>query len=364
MNNFLSIISEGELHALSLFFGLLGIFMFFIHIPKDEKYKYYRYSRYILGTAFIFVAIYCTFESLIPVAEDEYAHKAILSLVSMTFIWLLYAAFLMLIFTSRYKRRKFVIDGIIPIGLMMVLIGLGFKFPHLQEINAIAFAVILVAKCVWMSFTCIKEFNRVKSELDNYYDEAPHIEWMRLLIWMILGVALLTLVSTFIPQVRFIAEPLALVVYVYLTAKMLSYVPRKIEKIRHESVEEEVESQKEVRADRKYTDISQKLEPLVRSWVDRKGYVQTDISIVDVARDMGTNQNYLSKYINNHLNMTFSVWLNGLRVEESKKFLSNPKELSIEEIGRLVGFAESYNFSKWFKNITGETPYQFKKRNQ
>ena len=36
------------------------------------------------------------------------------------------------------------------------------------------------------------------------------------------------------------------------------------------------------------------------------------------------------------------------------------EKMTIEEVGRQVGFPESYNFSRWFKTITGTTPRRFR----
>ena len=361
MTKLFSILQEGELTTISLFFALLGAAMFFLHIPKDEKFKYYRHSRYILGAGFLFVCLYCVLEPLIPTIQEEFSHKAVLSLVYLVFIWLLYSSFLALIFSSKYTRKKFILDGAIPIALMLILIFIGFSHPHLQHINAFAFALILGIKCVWMSYMCLKEFSKVKNELENYYEEIPHIEWMRTIIWLVLALALITIVGIFVPVLRYASDTLGIILYAYLTAKMLNYVPRKIEKIRNETVNNETEDEVKEEKDKEFRD---KMAPIVAGWIVKKAYTQPDLSIVDVAREMGTNQNYLSRYLNSHLNMTFSIWLNGLRVEESKTLLANERQLSIEEIGQTVGFKESYNFSKWFKNITGETPYQFKKRNR
>ena len=92
--------------------------------------------------------------------------------------------------------------------------------------------------------------------------------------------------------------------------------------------------------------------------------MKADISIKDAASEMGTNQNYLSRYINSVLGMTFSVWLNTLRVEESKKLLTGPEKMSIEEIGQRVDIMEIYNYSRWFKTVTGMTPQQYRKANR
>ena len=100
----------------------------------------------------------------------------------------------------------------------------------------------------------------------------------------------------------------------------------------------------------------------MENWIANKGFCTPDLNIKDVALEIGTNQNYLSTYLNNHLEMTFQVWLNTLRIEEAKQILTNGEKISIEEVGIQVGFSQSYNFSKWFKTVTGTTPFRYRKQ--
>ena len=79
--------------------------------------------------------------------------------------------------------------------------------------------------------------------------------------------------------------------------------------------------------------------------------------------EMGTNHNYLSQYLNNHVEKTFQVWLNTLRIEESKILLTDGNKRSIEEVGEMVGFNQIYNFSRWFRAVTGTTPFKYRKEN-
>ena len=111
------------------------------------------------------------------------------------------------------------------------------------------------------------------------------------------------------------------------------------------------------------TDFKMKLEPVINKWIESKGFVKPNLTIKDVAQEIGTNQNYLSKYINSIEGITFTVWLNRLRIEESKVLLLSPEKYSIEEIGKSVGITELYNFSRWFKVVTEMTPQQYRKAN-
>ena len=110
--------------------------------------------------------------------------------------------------------------------------------------------------------------------------------------------------------------------------------------------------------------IGRKMPPISTSnvfIVSEKKFCREGLTIKDVALEMGTNQNYLSQYLNNCLNKTFQVWLNTLRIEESKKLLTSSEKMSIEEIGKRVGIPQNYNFSRWFRVVTDMTPFQYRR---
>ena len=170
-----------------------------------------------------------------------------------------------------------------------------------------------------------------------------------------------TLVAFYVPDIHLIYDPSAIAIYVFMTVKMVNYVPKKISRIRQDYVEEEEEEKREEKEHNH--DLKTKLDPIVNEWVQNKGFLHANISIKHVALEMGTNQNYLSRYINSVHEKTFSVWINTLRIEESKKILTENTSLSVEEVGQRVGIPHIYNFSRWFKTITGETPVQYRKSN-
>ena len=346
----------------ALVFAILGFFLLFLHIPKTEEFKYYKQARRILGTAFLIMTGYCLMKPLIPVEGNEYTHTCLLILFSLTFSWLNYSTFLTLIYTTRRVRNGFFLDGIIPVSIMLVFAAIGFAHPHFQHINSVVFGVIFALKCLWMSYTCFMEYRKVMKDLDNNYDQAPDIKWMYILIWLTLALSVSTLVSFYIPEIHMIYDPAALAIYMYMTIKMVNYLPKKISRIRTDYVEKTEEEKTENKA--RTADLKTKLDPTVNKWIQNKGFMKSDITVKDVASEMGTNQNYLSRYINSVLGMTFSVWLNTLRVEESKKILTGPEKMSIEEVGQKVGIMEIYNYSRWFKTVTGMTPQQYRKANR
>jgi YesN/AraC family two-component response regulator len=145
-------------------------------------------------------------------------------------------------------------------------------------------------------------------------------------------------------------------VFVYMTFKVVNYIPRKIDTMRqgNNSVK-----QNETQIS-KVANLEGKIKPLVDRWVADKRFCNANLSIKEVASQIGTNHNYLSQYLNNSLGTTFQLWLNTLRIEESKTILTS-EDISIEEVGIRVGISESYNFSRWFKVVTGTTPFRYRR---
>ena len=342
-------------------FAVLGLFLIFLHIPKTEEFKYYKQARRMLGIAFLLMTVYCGINLFTDTLEQEYTHQCLLILSSLIFSWLNYSTFITLIYTTRRLRRKFLLDGIIPISAMTIFAVIGFWYPQFQYFNYIIFGVIFGAKCAWMAYVCLREYRRVMKDLENNYDQAPDIKWMRSLIWLTFLLSAATLVAFYVPDIHLIYDPSAIAIYVFMTVKMVNYVPKKISRIRQDYVKEEEEEKREEKE--RNHDLKTKLDPIVNEWVQNKSFLQANISIKHVAMEMGTNQNYLSRYINSVHEKTFSVWINTLRIEESKKILTENTSLSVEEVGQRVGIPQIYNFSRWFKTITGETPVQYRKSN-
>ena len=96
--------------------------------------------------------------------------------------------------------------------------------------------------------------------------------------------------------------------------------------------------------------------------IEKKAYCKADLTQEKVAKKLGTNRTYLSKAINDHYAMSYSRWINELRIQESKKLLMDAQyaHFSIEGIAQSVGFSSLSAFNSNFKQITGLTPSYFR----
>lgn len=98
----------------------------------------------------------------------------------------------------------------------------------------------------------------------------------------------------------------------------------------------------------------------IETWIQNKGFVEQNITIIVLSKQLGTNRTYLSNFINENYGENFNTWVNQLRIEEAKQFLKS-EELTLHEIAERVGFADLAHFSKTFKTITGCPPSTWRK---
>lgn len=88
-------------------------------------------------------------------------------------------------------------------------------------------------------------------------------------------------------------------------------------------------------------------------------HFNTAITLEDVADHVHLHPSYFSSLFKKSTGSSFKEYLNMVRIEESKRLLTNT-DFSIIDIAISVGFEDQSYFSKVFKKFTGLTPKQFR----
>lgn len=348
----------------ALIFGLLGISTLLIRIPKEKGMESYKKARRSLGCGLIILSLYSIVRLLflhINITNEAYIDFWLLVTFTLVHSWLAYSSLLFLMETPRYMVRHFLIDGGIPTLIIIIAGIVGIYTEPAQKTMILVFGVIFGVKCLRMFYVCLREYKKCKADIENYYAEELDIKWIASILYISLFMSAATIVAFYFPQIHLIYYTLIPIIYSYIVLKVINFMPRKLDNIRHKNYMLDEESEKKEKIE-KSKDLTEKIGPKIEEWIAEKKFCEEELNIKDVAMNIGTNHNYLSQYLNNHLGVTFQVWLNTLRIEESKKILISGEKISIEEVGIRVGIPQSYNFSRWFRVVTGMTPYQYRKK--
>lgn len=95
-------------------------------------------------------------------------------------------------------------------------------------------------------------------------------------------------------------------------------------------------------------------------------YLQPDLNIDNLSKQIGTNKATLSHIINTNLHINFPTLLNQYRIKESIKLLTDKQyfNLKIEAIGEMCGYKNRQVFHAAFKKEMGVTPIKFRRISQ
>jgi AraC-like DNA-binding protein len=104
------------------------------------------------------------------------------------------------------------------------------------------------------------------------------------------------------------------------------------------------------------------LESLKKLMETKKPYLNSKLTIDDLAIILNINKRILSGAINTKMGTNVYGFINDYRICEFKKLAQNPKMdyLSIEGMAQKVGFRSKSSFNASFKKATGQTPSQFR----
>lgn len=102
-------------------------------------------------------------------------------------------------------------------------------------------------------------------------------------------------------------------------------------------------------------DFGEKIRELER----QRFYIDGDVNIDWVADNLATNRHYVSDYFNKVLHVTFSEYINNLRLEYAVRLLRSGK-VTQQELAYRAGFNNDHTFRRQFKKKYGCTPSEFK----
>lgn len=94
-----------------------------------------------------------------------------------------------------------------------------------------------------------------------------------------------------------------------------------------------------------------------------KYYLNQDLTLYDLSKEMGMSSRAISNCINKELGVNFNEWINNYRVDVALKLLEDPDKLnfSIEGIGEDSGFKSRSAMYAAFKKKTGFSPGHYRR---
>jgi AraC-like DNA-binding protein len=208
----------------------------------------------------------------------------------------------------------------------------------------------------------LKKYSRAVKDID--YISVETRQWMKELLILLIIFLIITIIPVFISfkiQSLLYVPILNSVVYFYIIYKVFfrSEIFLNLQTIQ-ESIIDNKKHQNTNLAETEIDNIHQKL---IKFLYKTEIYLEHNISLPLIAEKLDVSYHTLSHTINKKNNQNFNDFINQKRIEEAKKRLcdSNYNNLTIEAIGKSVGFNSKITFYTAFKKQLNITPAQYKK---
>lgn len=96
----------------------------------------------------------------------------------------------------------------------------------------------------------------------------------------------------------------------------------------------------------------------------KENFTENNLTLNLIAEKLHISQSYLTRIIKQKTGVSFTDYLNKLRINMAiKLLLDNNRNYTINDIANMVGYSSQHYFSRAFKNYIGLSPNQYRNQN-
>ena len=297
---------------------ILGLFLFLFFIPKSLELKPYLLSRKVLAIAYLAMGVLNVLgaaasgkqlgenafmmANLTLIVASCQAHPftfAIITLIDPAFV------------SHRWNKWQWCF---ITLGCTGVITGFFLNLLVWQYIIFILFLTFYTYQLIHYTWLFLKKKKSYINKVEKYFSgyEIYLLKWIDIAFFSALSIGISALFTTVFPNIWF-SNILCLICcafYLFFAIKYLEY-PQLFNKIQSAILSKNT-APLPIETYLKHDTIEYKME----EWIKEKHFLQHDISIKDLSRELGVKQRTISFYINVHLQMNFKNWLLYLQQKE------------------------------------------------
>ena len=106
-------------------------------------------------------------------------------------------------------------------------------------------------------------------------------------------------------------------------------------------------------------DADKMLHSLKKLMEDDQLFLNPNLTIEDIAAELGTNRVYISRVVNQLMHETFRDYVNRLRIRYAKQYMRQNPAHNQEAVATSCGYQDAASFNRKFHQLTGMTPREW-----
>ena len=351
-----------------------GLMFLLVDIPRSPLLDNYRKARYMMAAAYLFIVGMSMAEYLFSADSSDIDIPLLQTIILIIAISQasLFTLALLALLEVRYPGWRYIFWKLTPSRLMMIAVAMVYLFcsPDGFEVAYYVFCGLYIGLLGYYTCLFLAYYRRFRFRMDNYFSDSQEeqMHWIAVSFFTALAVGLMALLSAvFASLLSAIAFTLVFnAFYLWFAFRFINYGHR-FHVIEHALGEETATSQTEdiddnnIEKDESDTIVFAKLERRINQWEANKHFTEKGVTITLLSKELMTNRNYLSAYINTCKGKTFREWINQLRIEEAKILMRQTPNMTLSEIAQQTGFSSKSHLIRQFTHLTGTSPKVWKR---
>lgn len=355
--------------------AVMGTSFLSLHVPKKEGLKNYRISLRVLSGAYFTLSILTIIVLVFNLADNSREYFTFISIFISSTQALLFTFTLITLINPNFVKARNLLKHLLPYFFILPLYLVSFlifddpKISSFQDLNLnlnnptvlIRFSLLIFFffQLVYYTFLFLREEKKYDDELHDYFSEVIKLRmnWVKLAYFSALTIGIIAMLSSFFPMnTDWIVTIIFSAFYFIFAQEYIKY--NKVFSIIEPAINTPVQETQHIfirtsRSDWEY---------FKQNILSNKQYLVQGITIEEIANSLKISRTTLSNLINREEGVNFNTWINRLRIEDAKNLMIDNPDFTILQISEMVGYTEQANFSRQFKQITGESPLVWRKK--
>ncbi|MCH7407853.1 helix-turn-helix domain-containing protein [Belliella sp. DSM 111904] len=283
---------------------------------------------------------------------------------------------LLFFYTSQVLRKKVIsfkvllhcTPFLVCLGLnILAYISLLFEteISHLLDIYHTIISVFILSSLIGYSYLTYSMLKEQKPTIVN--QTKKHI--IQLIMSCLLVISLLIIVGNFLAffdwrfNLRVVYYGILIIMFfgvIHLRTRLFLSTGQEAEFKVEKKVNAPIEKYKNSKIDTKLMeDIATKINSYLQ---EEKPYLNADFNLEDLSKYIDVPKVQITQTLNLHLNTNFYHLVNNARIELSKELIARGEEENLTVVGYESGFKSKSTFYKYFKEVTGSNPTDYRKQ--
>ena len=358
----------------SAFYFAICIILLFLNVPKTEEYLPYRKAKKCMTASYFILGcnllawLLLTKEGVDTWNEDLNEYVKLSDFLFFYLGTICFACAFCYLVDPRYftPARKIRDGAIFSVAFVLMLLSVYF--------DAYDFGACFTVLAFFTFFTHVGLFlyrfyylyESRKKVLEDYFveDMQQFMFWIKKSLFLLVCMyflACLTLIFGII--FNYLCQVYIISVNFYIACSFINYSIKYGEMTHATVTQAEVDdtAKEENKSASAIDAYEQRFGEKLARWMEEKKYLSAQLTIDDLATEMGTNKLYMSRYINRKYEVNFSTLITRLRLSEAKEYMLAHPNVKQEEVALHSGFSSSSYFSKVFSREEGITPVLWRK---